>query len=124
MGIHIILSVRVCAAHMGEFLSQKFSKQNSRQTFLKHGWVIQTLAKNSKKWAVSAKTHHKKGYDGKLRKLARMEFRMECQPVQYKTANKSLPSRGIMCAKILIEAFAIDQIANTNINREYVQILQ
>ena len=37
------------------------------------------------------------------------------QPVKYKTATKSLPGRGIMCAKISIEAFAIDQIANTNI---------
>ena len=50
-GVHDMLRVRVCAAHMGGFLGPKFSKQGSlsRQIFLKQGWVIQKLAKNSKK---------------------------------------------------------------------------
>ena len=50
-GVHNMLRVRVCAAHMGGFLGPKFSKQGSlfRQIFHKQGWVIQKLAKNSKK---------------------------------------------------------------------------
>ena len=53
-GVHNMLRVRVCAAHMGGFLGPKFSKQGSlfRQFFHKQGWVIQKLAKNSKKWVV------------------------------------------------------------------------
>ena len=53
-GVHNMLRVRVCAAHMGGFLGPKFSKQGSlfRHIFLKQGWVIQKLAKNSKKWVV------------------------------------------------------------------------
>ena len=45
-----MLRVRVCAAHMSGFLGSKFSKQGSlfRQIFLKQGFVIQKLAKNSK----------------------------------------------------------------------------
>ena len=60
-----MLRVRVCAAHMGGFLGQTFSRQGSlfRQIFHKHGWVFQKLAKNSKKWVFSAKIHHKSGYD-------------------------------------------------------------
>ena len=43
-----MLRVRVCAAHMGGFLGPKFPKQGSpfRQILLKHGLVIQKLAKN------------------------------------------------------------------------------
>ena len=50
-GAHNVLRVRVCAAHMGGFLGPEFSKQGSlfRQIFHKQGWVIQKLAKNSKK---------------------------------------------------------------------------
>ena len=50
-GVHNMLRVRVCAAHMGGFLGPKFSKQGSlfRQTFLKQGWVVQKLAKIAKK---------------------------------------------------------------------------
>ena len=46
-----MLRVRVFAAHIGGFLGPKFSKQGSlfRQIFHKQGWVIQKLAKNSKK---------------------------------------------------------------------------
>ena len=46
-----MLRVRVFAAHKGGFLGPNFSKQGSpfRQIFLKQGWVIQKLAKNSKK---------------------------------------------------------------------------
>ena len=53
-GVHNMLRVRVCAAHMGGFLGPKFSRQGSlfRQIFLKQGWVIQKFAKNSKKWVV------------------------------------------------------------------------
>ena len=53
-GVHNMLRVRVCAAHMGGFLGPKFSKQGSlfRQIFLKQGWLIQKLAKNSKNWVV------------------------------------------------------------------------
>ena len=53
-GVHNMLRVRVCAAHKGGFLGPKFSKQGSlfRQIFLKQWWVIQKLAKNSKKWVV------------------------------------------------------------------------
>ena len=53
-GVHNMLRVRVCAAHMGGFLGPKFSKQGSlfRQIFHKQGWVIQKLAKNSRKWVV------------------------------------------------------------------------
>ena len=53
-GVHNMLRVRVCAAHMGGFLGPKFSKQGSlfRQIFHKQGWVIQKLAKNSKKLVV------------------------------------------------------------------------
>ena len=53
-GVHNILRVRVCAAHMGGFLGPKFFKQGSlfRQIFHKQGWAIQNLAKNSKKWVV------------------------------------------------------------------------
>ena len=53
-GVHNMLRVRVCAAHMGGFLGPKFSKQGSifQQIFHKQGWVIQKLAKNSKKWMV------------------------------------------------------------------------
>ena len=51
---HSMLRVWVCAAHMGGFSGPKFSKQWSlfQQIFLKHGWVIQKLAKSSQKWAV------------------------------------------------------------------------
>ena len=54
-GVHNMLRVRVCAAHMGGFLGPQFSRRGSlfRQIFLKQGWVIQKLAKNSKKWVVS-----------------------------------------------------------------------
>ena len=40
-----------------------------RQIFLKHdGWVMQKLAKNSKKnWWLSAKIYYKSGYDDKFR---------------------------------------------------------
>ena len=50
-GVHNMLRVRVCAAHMGGFLGPKFSKQGSlfRQIFHKQGWVIQKMAKNGKK---------------------------------------------------------------------------
>ena len=53
-GVHNMLRVRVCAAHMGGFLGPKFSRQGSlfRQIFHKHGWVFQKLAKNSQKWVV------------------------------------------------------------------------
>ena len=53
-GVHNMLRVRVCVAHMGGFLGPKFSKQGSlfRQNFHKQGWVIQKLAKNSKIWVV------------------------------------------------------------------------
>ena len=53
-GVHNMLRVRVCAAHMGGFLGPKFSKQRSifQEIFHKQGWVIQKLAKNSKKWVV------------------------------------------------------------------------
>ena len=62
-GVHNMLRVRVCAAHMGGFLGPKFSRQGSvfRQIFLKRGWVIQKLAKNSKNGWFSAKIHHKVG---------------------------------------------------------------
>ena len=42
-----MLRVPVCAGHMGGFLGRKFSEQGSlfQQIFLKHGWVIQKLAK-------------------------------------------------------------------------------
>ena len=53
-GVHNMFRVWVCAAQMGGFLGPKFSKQGSlfRQIFHKQGWVIQKLAKNSKKWVV------------------------------------------------------------------------
>ena len=56
-----MLRVRVCAAHKGGFLGPKFSKQGSlfRQIFLKQGWVIQKLTKNSKNEWFSGKIHHK-----------------------------------------------------------------
>ena len=68
-GVHNMLRVRVCAAHMGGFLGPKFSKQGSifRQIFHKQGWIIQKLAKNSKNGWFSAKIHHKSGYDRKFR---------------------------------------------------------
>ena len=58
-----MLRVRVCATHMGGFLGPKFSKQGSlfRQIFLKHGWVIQKLAKILKNGWFSAKIHHQVG---------------------------------------------------------------
>ena len=68
-GVHSMLRVRVCAAHMGGVLGPKFSKQGSlfRQIFHKRGLVIQNLAKNSKNGWFSAKIHHKSGYDRKFR---------------------------------------------------------
>ena len=50
-GVHNMLRVQVCAAHMGGFLGPEFSKQGSifRQIFHKQGWIIKKLAKNSKK---------------------------------------------------------------------------
>ena len=53
-GVYNMSRVRVCAAHMGRFLGPKFSKQGSlfRQILHKQGWVIQKLAKDSKKWVV------------------------------------------------------------------------
>ena len=53
-GVHNMLRARVCAAHTGGFLGPKFSKQGSifRQIVHKQGWVIQKLAKNSKKRGV------------------------------------------------------------------------
>ena len=68
-GVHNMFRVRVCAAHMGGFLGPKFSKQGSlfRQIFHKQGWVIQKLAKNSKKWVVFRQSLHKSGYDGNVR---------------------------------------------------------
>ena len=53
-GVHNMLRVRVCAAHMGGFLGPEFSKRGSlfRQIFHKQGWVIQKLVKNSKKLVV------------------------------------------------------------------------
>ena len=49
--VHNMFRVWVCAAHMGGFLGPKYSRQGSlfRQIFLKQGWVVQKLAKNSKK---------------------------------------------------------------------------
>ena len=52
-GVHNILWVWVCAAHMGGFLGPKFSRHpNKGETrvhfsadFLKHGWIVQKLAK-------------------------------------------------------------------------------
>ena len=54
VGVHNMFKVRVCATHMGGFLGPKFSKQGSLfwQIFHEQGWVIQKLAKNSKKWVV------------------------------------------------------------------------
>ena len=74
--VHNMLRVRVCAAHMGGFLGPKFSKQGSlfRQIFLKQGWVIQKLPKNSKNGWFSAKIHHKSGYDRKFRFLEEGTF--------------------------------------------------
>ena len=45
-----MLRVRVCAAHMGEFLGPKFSKPGSllRQIFLKHEWVSRNWQKSVK----------------------------------------------------------------------------
>ena len=55
-GLHEMLRVGVCAAHLGGFSGPKFSKQGSlfRQIFLKHGWFFfQKLAKkNGQKWVV------------------------------------------------------------------------
>ena len=44
-GVHNMLRVWVCAAHMGGFLGPKFSKQGSLfwQIFHKQGWVIQKI---------------------------------------------------------------------------------
>ena len=45
-----MLRLRVCAAHMGWFLSLKFSEQGFLfwQILHKHGWVIQKMAKITK----------------------------------------------------------------------------
>ena len=53
-GVHNMFRVWVCAAHMGGFLGPKFSKQGSffGRFSIKQWWVIQKLAKNSKKWVV------------------------------------------------------------------------
>ena len=62
-----MLRVRACAAQVGGFLGPKFSKQGSlfRQIFLKHGWIIQKLAKKlSKMGSFSPKFVIKGGYDG------------------------------------------------------------
>ena len=71
-----MLRVRVCAAHMGGFLGPKFSRRESlfRQIFLKQGWVIQKLAKNSKNGWFPAKIHHKSGYDRNFRSLEEGTF--------------------------------------------------
>ena len=63
-----MLRVRVWATHMDGFFGPRFSKQGSlfRKIFLQHGWVIQKLVKNSQKWVVFAKIHHKSGYSGKF----------------------------------------------------------
>ena len=68
-GVHIMLRVRVCAAHMGGFLGPKFSKQGSlfgrfsiNKGGLSRNW--RNVAKNE--W-FSAKIHLKSGYSGNFR---------------------------------------------------------
>ena len=53
-GVHNMLGVRVCAAHMGGFLDPKFSKQGSffHKIFPKHWSVFQILVKSGQKWVV------------------------------------------------------------------------
>ena len=76
VGVRNTLRVRVCAAHMGGFLGPRFSKQGSllRQIFHKQGWVIQKLAKTSKKWAVFRQNSSKKWVWQQLSVISRVCF--------------------------------------------------
>ena len=75
-GVHNMLRVRVCAAHMGGFLGPKFSRQGSlfRQIFHKHGWVFRNWRKIVKNGWFSAKIHHKSGYNSNFRSLEEGTF--------------------------------------------------
>ena len=46
-GVHKMLMVRVCAAHMGGVLAQNSRNKGSlsRRIFLQHGWIFQKLTK-------------------------------------------------------------------------------
>ena len=64
-----MLRVRVCAAHMGGFLSRNcldkgpfFGRFSMNMGGLSKNW--QKIAKNG---AISAKIHHKSGYESKFR---------------------------------------------------------
>ena len=64
-----MLRVRVCAAHMGEFLGPKLSKQGSffGRFSLNKGGLSRNWRKIAKNGWFSAKVHHKSGYDRKFR---------------------------------------------------------
>ena len=68
-GVHNMLRVRVCAAHMGGFLGPKFSKQGSLfgRFSIKEGGLSRNWRKIAKNGWFSAKIHHKSGYDGNFR---------------------------------------------------------
>ena len=65
-GVHNMLRVWVCAAHMGGFLGPKFSKQGSLCS--RFSINMDELSRNVRKIAkyglFSAKIHHKSGYRG------------------------------------------------------------
>ena len=67
-GVHNILKVRVCAAHMGGFLGP--NSLNKGPFFSRFSLNMCGLSRNWRKivnkgW-FSAKIHHKSGYDGKI----------------------------------------------------------
>ena len=71
-----MLRVRVCAAHIGEFLGPKFSKQVSffGRFFLNEGGLSRNWQKIAKNGCFSAKTYHKSWYDRKLQELEEGTF--------------------------------------------------
>ena len=68
-GVHNMLRVRVCAAHMGGFLGPKFSKKGSifGRFSINKGELSRNWRKIAKNGLFSAKIHHKSGYDRKFR---------------------------------------------------------
>ena len=62
-GVHNMLRVRVCPAHMGGFLGLKFSKHLFGRVSINEGELSRNWRKIAKNGWFSAKIQHKCGYD-------------------------------------------------------------
>ena len=64
-----MLGVRVCAAHIGGFLSQNSLDKGPffRRFSINVGWLSRNWRKIAKNESFSTKIHHKSGYDSNVR---------------------------------------------------------